>query len=94
MYDDLWKPYVSAGLPSLKLGGIVLNGQLLSETPIHLVLKAFNRHGLIAGATGTGKTKTMQVLAEQLSLNGVPSLVMDIKGIFLAWLCQVKLLLN
>ncbi|HAT6978484.1 TPA: DUF853 family protein [Legionella pneumophila] len=80
MYDDLWKPYVSIDLPSLKLGGIVLNGQLISETPIHLVLKAFNRHGLIAGATGTGKTKTMQVLAEQLSLNGVPSLVMDIKG--------------
>ena len=39
-----------------------------------------NRHGLIAGATGTGKTKTLQVLAENLSEKGVPVLLMDIKG--------------
>ena len=39
-----------------------------------------NRHGLIAGATGTGKTKTLQVIAEQLALKGVPSVLMDLKG--------------
>lgn len=43
-------------------------------------LQTFNRHGLIAGATGTGKTKTLQMITEKLSLNGVPTLVMDIKG--------------
>ncbi|CAG0910022.1 unnamed protein product, partial [Cyprideis torosa] len=43
-------------------------------------MKSLNRHGLIAGATGTGKTKSLQVIAEQLSLQGVPSLMMDIKG--------------
>lgn len=80
MYDDLLKSYVTNDLLSIQLGGIVLDGQIISKTPIQLVLKAFNRHGLIAGATGTGKTKTMQVLAEQLSLQGVPSFVMDIKG--------------
>jgi DNA helicase HerA-like ATPase len=43
-------------------------------------LSTVNRHGLIAGATGTGKTKTLQVFVEQLSRNGIPSMVMDIKG--------------
>ena len=43
-------------------------------------LKTLNRHGLIAGATGTGKTKTLQIIAEQLSAQGIPSMLMDIKG--------------
>ncbi len=80
MYDDIRKPYQAGALPVLQLGGIILNNQLLPESPVNLVLKSLNRHGLIAGATGSGKTKTIQVLAEQLSLVGVPSLVMDIKG--------------
>ncbi|MCA0402618.1 MAG: DUF853 domain-containing protein [Proteobacteria bacterium] len=80
MFDDLCKPYVADDLPSIQLGGILLKDKLLKNAPVNLVLKSFNRHGLIAGATGSGKTKTMQVLSEQLSLQGVPSLVMDIKG--------------
>ncbi|KTD17591.1 helicase HerA-like domain-containing protein [Legionella jordanis] len=80
MNEDLIRPYQATNLPSIQLGGILLNSHLLPNAPVNLVLKSFNRHGLIAGATGTGKTKTMQVLAEQLSLAGVPSLVMDIKG--------------
>lgn len=80
MYDDLRKPYELGDLPGLKLGGILLNNKLLEKIPVNLVLKSFTRHGLIAGATGSGKTKTIQVLTEQLSLLGVPSLVMDIKG--------------
>ncbi len=80
MYEDLREPYQVSSLPSLQLGGILLADKLLPQAPVNLILKTFNRHGLIAGATGSGKTKTMQVLCEQLSLVGVPSLVMDIKG--------------
>ncbi|MDX1838489.1 DUF853 domain-containing protein [Legionella taurinensis] len=80
MYDDLRVPYQAGELPALQLGGIMLDGTILQDAPVNLVLKSLNRHGLIAGATGSGKTKTIQVLCEQLSLAGVPSLVMDIKG--------------
>ncbi|QDP71525.1 DUF853 family protein [Legionella israelensis] len=80
MYEDLRLAYKANHLPVIQLGSILLNGHVLPESPVNLVLKSFNRHGLIAGSTGSGKTKTMQVLAEQLSLSGVPSLVMDIKG--------------
>ena len=65
---------------SIILGVPIHEGQHLTDHFIRLPLSTFNRHGLIAGATGTGKTKTLQILAEQLSAQGVPSLVMDIKG--------------
>ncbi len=65
---------------SLLLGAPLLNGESAASAPVRVPLRTLNRHGLIAGATGTGKTKTLQTLAEQLSLNGVPSLLMDIKG--------------
>ncbi|MFT4059779.1 MAG: DUF853 family protein [Legionella sp.] len=80
MYKDLRIPYQAGKSVSLQLGGIIVNSQLIPDGSAYLVLKSFNRHGLIAGATGSGKTKTIQVLSEQLSLAGVPSLVMDIKG--------------
>jgi len=71
--------YTFAG-PSLVLGAPLLNGECSTDTPVHIPLRTLNRHGLIAGATGTGKTKTLQTLAEQLSMAGVPVLLMDIKG--------------
>ena len=58
----------------------MLDGETLSNAFVKVPLKTLNRHGLIAGATGTGKTKTLQVLAENLSLKGIPVLLMDIKG--------------
>ncbi len=66
--------------PSIILGAPMFETEILKETFVRIPLKTLNRHGLIAGATGTGKTKTLQVIAEQLSANGVPSLLMDIKG--------------
>lgn len=65
---------------SLILGGAMLDGEPVEGLQVKIPLKTLNRHGLIAGATGTGKTKSLQVLAEQLSLNGIPSVLMDIKG--------------
>ena len=66
----------------ITLGKGMLNGEVVREVDVNIPLKTINRHGLIAGATGTGKTKTLQVSAEQLSHAGVPSLVLDIKGDF------------
>lgn len=67
---------------SIILGGAIFEGVPMADAFIKIPLKTLNRHGLIAGATGTGKTKTIQVLSEQLSLNGIPVLMMDIKGDF------------
>ncbi len=66
--------------PSITLGGAMLKGECMSGTLVRVPLRTMNRHGLIAGATGSGKTKTLQIIAEQLSKEGVPSLLMDIKG--------------
>ncbi|SEP95340.1 helicase HerA-like domain-containing protein [Flavobacterium urocaniciphilum] len=73
--------YSSKG-DSILLGAAILNGEAVGETQVKVPLKTLNRHGLIAGATGTGKTKTIQVLSEQLSSFGIPVLMMDIKGDF------------
>lgn len=73
--------YTSKG-ESIILGGAILDGEALSDAQVKIPLKTLNRHGLIAGATGTGKTKTIQVLSEQLSSFGIPVLMMDIKGDF------------
>jgi DNA helicase HerA-like ATPase len=63
-----------------KIGVGMLNGEVIPEADIYLPLKTMNRHGLIAGATGTGKTKTLQMISEILSNNSVPVVLMDIKG--------------
>lgn len=65
---------------SFRIGTAMLNGEVVPDSAISLPLKTMNRHGLIAGATGTGKTKTLQLIAEGLSNASVPVLLMDIKG--------------
>jgi len=64
----------------IALGSAILDGEVVPDARVKVPLKTLNRHGLIAGATGTGKTKTLQVISEQLSEKGVPVLLMDVKG--------------
>jgi DNA helicase HerA-like ATPase len=66
--------------PSIDLGVLMVDGQPQPDTRIRLSLSMLNRHGLVAGATGTGKTRTLQLLAEQISAAGVSVFAADIKG--------------
>ncbi len=77
--DKLGHAYAFDG-PALELGALVLEGEAHPEARIRVPLSMLNRHGLVAGATGTGKTKTLQLMAEQLSDAGVPVFLADIKG--------------
>lgn len=66
--------------PHIYLGAGLLDGQALAQAEVNVPLAMLNRHGLIAGATGTGKTRTLQLLAEQLSDANVPVFMLDVKG--------------
>ena len=73
------KGYTLEG-PTIELGAAIIDGELHKEAPVRLPLAMMNRHGLVAGATGTGKTVTLHMMAEQLSTAGVPVFLADIKG--------------
>ena len=64
----------------ITLGAAMLGEETITDAYVEVPLKTLNRHGLIAGATGTGKTKTLQVISENLSDKGIPVLLMDVKG--------------
>jgi len=66
--------------PALELGALLDGDRPVTDAPVRVPLAMLNRHGLVAGATGTGKTKTLQVMAEQLSARGVPVFLADVKG--------------
>jgi len=78
-FDYITDGYKSKG-EAIDLGAAMLDGETVKNALVRIPLKTMNRHGLIAGATGTGKTKTLQILAENLSAKGVPVLLMDMKG--------------
>lgn len=84
MGDETISETVAAGYrfegPALELGGLMTGPDQLDPVPVRIPLSMLNRHGLVAGATGTGKTKTLQLMAEQLSAAGVPVFAADIKG--------------
>jgi len=77
--EEIEKGYTFKG-PSITFGGAMLDGENQTGTMVRVPLETLNRHGLISGSTGTGKTKSLQVMAEQLSEQGVPVLLMDMKG--------------
>jgi uncharacterized protein len=71
--------YATSG-KAVELGAVLVDGQVDPQAGVRIPLAMVNRHGLVAGATGTGKTKTLQLIAEQLSLAGVPAVLADMKG--------------
>lgn len=77
--DKISESYQFEG-QSFIIGGAMLDRECLTNSLVRVPLSTLNRHGLIAGSTGSGKTKTLQIMAEHLSESGVPCLLMDIKG--------------
>jgi uncharacterized protein len=84
MSVEKFKEQINSGYTFKKdfitLGGGIYKNEAVTGAHVKIPLKTLNRHGLIAGATGTGKTKTLQVIAEQMSAKGIPTLLMDLKG--------------
>jgi DNA helicase HerA-like ATPase len=82
--DDAFRTEMAGGYrleePAITLGSPLLADEVLTDVRVQLALSRVNRHGLIAGATGTGKTKTLQLIAGQLSSLGVPVFAVDVKG--------------
>jgi DNA helicase HerA-like ATPase len=79
-FKDAMKSGYSLDEPGILLGSPIDGTTVAGDVRIQVAISMLNRHGLIAGATGTGKTKTLQIVAGELSLAGVPCLVADIKG--------------
>ena len=66
--------------PSIYLGAGIFENEIIAEAKVNLPLRMMNRHGLVTGATGSGKTRTLQLMAEQLSAAGVSVFMPDMKG--------------
>ena len=77
--ESINRSYTTA-LPTIYLGSGVYNGEIIADAKVNLPLRMMNRHGLVTGATGSGKTRTLQLMAEQLSAAGVPVFMPDMKG--------------
>jgi DNA double-strand break repair helicase HerA and related ATPase len=79
-FEETFRGVYGFDAPAIDIGNVMKDGTPLADLPVRIPLSMMNRHGLIAGSTGTGKTRTLQLLAEGLSRNGVPSFLADVKG--------------
>ncbi|MBK5260796.1 MAG: DUF853 family protein [Thermoanaerobaculia bacterium] len=79
-FDETFKAAYGFTGPVIEIGHVLRDGSPAGDLPVAIPLRMMNRHGLIAGSTGTGKTRTLQLLAEGLSRNGVPTFLADVKG--------------
>ncbi len=79
-FDETYRAAYGFDAPSIDLGHILREGKAAADLPVHVPLRMMNRHGMIAGSTGTGKTRTLQLMAEGLSRAGVPVFLADVKG--------------
>src|SRR5688500_11398569 len=79
-FDVTYRTAYGFDAPSIEIGHILREGSPTGELPIRVPLRMMNRHGMIAGSTGTGKTRTLQLLADGLSRAGVPVFLADVKG--------------
>jgi uncharacterized protein len=79
-FDDTYKQAFGFGDPAIDIGHVLREGAAAAELPVRIPLRMMNRHGMIAGSTGTGKTRTLQLIAEGLSRSGVPVFLADVKG--------------
>jgi DNA helicase HerA-like ATPase len=79
-FDETFRAAYGFDAPAIDVGHVLREGTPAADLPIRIPLRMMNRHGMIAGSTGTGKTRTLQLLAEQLSRAGVPTFLADVKG--------------
>src|SRR5688572_29446397 len=79
-FDETYKSAYGFTDPGIDVGCVLREGSPTGDLPIRIPLRMMNRHGMIAGSTGTGKTRTLQLLAEGLSRAGVPVFLADVKG--------------
>src|ERR1041384_2069011 len=79
-FDETYKSAFGFSDPAIDVGYVIREGSPTKDLPIRVPLRMMNRHGMIAGSTGTGKTRTLQLLAEGLSRAGVPVFLADVKG--------------
>ena len=79
-FDQTYKSAYGFTDPAIEIAHVLREGSAAGELPIRIPLRMMNRHGMIAGSTGTGKTRTLQLFAEGLSRAGVPVFLADVKG--------------
>jgi uncharacterized protein len=79
-FDETFRSAYGFDAPSIEIGHVLRDGTAAGDLPVRVPLRMMNRHGMIAGSTGTGKTRTLQLFAESLSRAGVPVFLADVKG--------------
>lgn len=79
-FDETFQKAYGFSEPSIQIGNVLRDGKPAPDLPVRVPLRMMNRHGMIAGSTGTGKTRTLQLFAEGLSRAGVPVFLADVKG--------------